>query len=325
MNPVFTLALALVSDPAFSNAIAIYKKAWQAGHLRDAELAALYFLQWQGALHGKAFASRRYKQDPRADFASWQQQCNSAQATALSALLITYLSRYQFRGVIPNVSHALVAWLNNQWSLCLCDYIPDPRAVLAMQTRGIRPVTILTESPRMLQPVLEKPNAFVFMQHDLEHAWQLFHDPQLQEVQVRFAQLVQHALQQGLFDRYLHDALFSDQFDYLISDMNTHPLHALYYLNATVTEYYLRDEGKASHAQLSNAARQAVYTLLQQLAHCWEFSAEASAALLAVTQGKLPTSLATCLFAAFSADQKKQDQHRLVADSATSNITATIV
>ncbi len=303
------------SDFAFVSTIASYKAAWQVGRLRDAEFAALYFLQWQVALHGKAFASRRHKQDPRADFSLWQTQFNNNGQAAITPCLITYLSRYQFRGVIPNVSQALVAWLGDEWSLQLCDYIPDSHAVLALQTRGIRPVTILTDYPRMLQPMLEKPNAFVFMQHDLEHAWQMFHDPLLQYAQVRFAQLLQRALQQGVFVSYLHDATFSDQFDYLISDMNTHPIHALHYLHAIVLEYYLRGEAKASHAVLSVSARQAVRDLLQQLAQCWQFSGAATAALLALPKGKLPTLQATCLFDAIAAVASDNEQYRAIARS----------
>lgn len=315
MSHVFILewVSALVSDFAQLAAITTYKAAWQAGQLRDAEFAALYFLQWQVALHGKAFASRKRKPDPRADFSLWQTVLRNAEPAALSPHLITYLSRYQFRGVIPNVTHALVAWLRNKWSLCLCDYIPDSLAVLAMQTRGIRPVTILAEYPRMLQPVLEKPNAFVFMQHDLEHAWQLFHDPLLQQAQVSFAQLLQRAVQHGLFVHYLHDATFTEQFDYLISDMNTHPLHAMYYLHAIITEYYLRREAKASHAALSVAARQAVRKLLQQLAQCWELSGAATAALLALTQGKLPVPQATCLFDAIAGVADNIEHNRAMA------------
>lgn len=303
----------MVSDSAFINAIAKYKEAWHAGQLRDAEFAALYFLRWQVALHGKAFASRRHKQDPRADVSLWQAQLRNVTHATITPCLITYLSRYQFRGVIPAVTHALVAWLNNEWSLALCDYIPEPQAVLAMLTRGVRPVTILSDYPRMLQPVLEKANAFVFMQHDLEHAWQLFHDPLLQRVQVRFACLLQRALQRGLFARYLHDATFAEQFDYLSSDMNTHPIHALHYMHAIVTEYYLRDEAKASHATLSAAARQAVYNLLQQLAQCWELSGAATAAVMALTHGRLPAPQASCLLDAIAVSAGTCEQSRASA------------
>ncbi len=245
---------------------------WRAGEFDAPVFAALYFLHWQIATHGRAFASRKCKSDPRPDAAEWLAVLETAEGERLRAQWLDWLERYQFRGVIGNVSVALAQWLRGAWSLILREDIPKPLDVLRMQARGMRAVTVFTAWPRLREPVLNKPDAFVFFLHDLEHAYKFFHSPALHAGQCAFFAGLEAAFDRGVFAPYFDDARFVAQFHYLMSDMNTHPEHSRQYLHAILVEFYLRRENKALTEPLSPASERAMAEVMRtvQSAAPWQ-------------------------------------------------------
>ena len=235
--------------------IAALAQRWRRDEIGDACYAAQYFLYWQIALHGRRFASRKFKKDSRPDRLDGLDALERARGEELQARLIHYFERYGFLGVSVNVCVALQAWLHGRWPLSLCEHIPDPLEMLRMQARGTRAVTVLPEHPRLLQPVLNKPNAFAFMAHDLEHAYKFFHDPGLHAMQKRFFSQILTVIEMGLLDDCMEDPAFRNKFHYLISDMNTHVMHGLQYLRAILIEHRLRAAGKQAWEGLSPQAR----------------------------------------------------------------------
>lgn len=235
---------------------------WHAGEFDVAMLAALYFLYWQIALHGRQFASRKNKDDLRPDVNEWQAALESAKGQGLRGQLLAWLERYQFRGVVSNVPVALVHWLRGAWPLILRDDIPPSLEVLRMQARGHRAVTVITQYPRLCQPVMNKPDAFTFFLHDLEHAYKFFHSPALHAGQRAFFAMLESAIDRGVFEPYSDDAEFVSRFHYLMSDMNTHPEHSRQYLRAILVERHLRHEQKTLSEPLSSAAEQAIERIM---------------------------------------------------------------
>lgn len=124
-------------------------------------------------------------------------------------------------------------------------------------------MTALTEYPRLRQPVLNKPDAFAFFLHDLEHAYKFFHSPVLHVGQCAFFSMLEDALDRGAFALYFSDDEFVTWFHYLMSDMNTHPEHSRQYLRAILVELYLRREGKGHRDPLSSAAERAIEETLR--------------------------------------------------------------
>jgi hypothetical protein len=239
---------------------------WRAGEIDAAIFASLYFLYWQMATHGQAFASRKCKNDPRPIAAEWLTVMAETKGKGLREHLLGWLERYQFRGVIGNVPLALLQWLRGAWPLILREDIPKPLEVLRMQARGCRAVTILTEYPRLRQPVLNKPDAFAFFLHDLEHAYKFFHSPPLRDGQREFFAVLEDACDRGAFAPYFGDAEFTGKFHYLMSDMNTHPEHSRQYLRAILVEFYLRHEQKGRKEPLSSAAEQMMDDVMRAVA-----------------------------------------------------------
>lgn len=265
----------------------MWTACWRQKALSDAQCAAGYFLIWQIALHGKRFASRRSRLDPRPGPEDWLGQLEGLTGENLSVALDDSLLRYQFRCVTPTVPVTLRAWLQGRWALRLTERIPSPREVLAMQVGGERPVTLLAGYPRMLRPVLSKANGFDFFLHDLEHAYKFFGDPLLHAGQRGFFAAIAAALDRGCFTDCLADAEFSARFDYLVSDMNTHVVHSLQYLRAILIERQLRQEGKRMDQRLSGAGRASVCERLAALADLWSLPPAARSAWVALADGGL--------------------------------------
>jgi hypothetical protein len=122
----------------------------------------------------------------------------------------------------------------------------------------MRPVTVITAYPRLLNPVLNKPDAYAFFLHDLEHAYKFFHSRGLYHGQCAFFAALLRALDSGVFASYFEDPLFVGKFHYLMSDMNTHPQHSRQYLRAILIEAHLRREGKGPSAALGPAGERVI-------------------------------------------------------------------
>ena len=153
----------------------------------------------------------------------------------------------------------------------------------------------MAQYPRMLSPVLKKANAFQFMVHDLEHAAKFFQDESLHRLQRNFFERLWQAEQAGLLNPYPDDAIFHEQIDYLISDMNTHPLHGLRFLVAAWVGCLLRREHKTASEMLSSAGGQELAFRLDTLARCWQFSAAARSALLRLSERDFARADALCI------------------------------
>jgi hypothetical protein len=273
----------------------------RAGELSAAAFATVYFLQWQAVRHGAALAARRCRQDPKPDAAAWLARCDACAGDALSDFLADLLERYDLRLVRRRVPIALAAWLRGAWPITLCERVPSPREVLRMQADGTRPVTLIAQYPRMLQPVLDKPDAFAFLLHDLEHAYQFFRDATQHRAQRRFAAYLAAAVEAGHFQTYCRDPLFARKFDYLAADMNTHVIHSLQYLRAILVDYYLRGDGRAPSDALAPAARGAMQALWRALGGTWNLRDDALGALETLGAGALEARTAAMLASALAA------------------------
>jgi len=238
---------------------------WRGGTLKAAEFAALYFLIWQIAVHGNQFASRKCKGDIKPDSGQCLNDCDLAAGETRKIRLLYWLNRFQFRGVSSTVPVALVRWLQGSWPLMLCDHVPTPDTMLHLQVIGRRAVTVITEYPRMVEPINHKHNAYAFFLHDLEHAYKFFHSPALHAGQRAYFAKLQNALSQGRFAPYLSDPIFIEQLHYLMSDMNTHPQHSQQYLRAILVLFHQRREQRKGRDTLSAEAECLIADLMQTM------------------------------------------------------------
>ena len=236
---------------------------WRNGEWQDAEFAALYFLIFQYAQHGARFASRARRDAGKPQADAWLNELLNLPRPA--PRLFEIFERYHFLHVIPNVNQSFLHWLRGDWAIRLLDTIPTPAQVLELQCAGIRPATVVLPYPRMCEAVLTKRDGLHFLTHDLEHAYKFFHDPAGHALQRRLFQTLHYLLSSQRFRHYLHELEFSLKFDYLISDMNTHPAHGIHYLRAILVEHHLRVLGRGPRDQLPDDARDEINAVLGAL------------------------------------------------------------
>jgi hypothetical protein len=262
-------------DPAEFAPLLRFAQRYRAGELPPAAYTAGYVLYWQRLRQGERLAQRLSRSDPTPDAGAWFVELDRLGGAASVTFLADLLERYNLRTVSRRVNLALVGWLRGSWPLSLCEQVPSTRDVLRMQIEGTRPVTVIAEHPRLLQPVEDKADAFAFVCHDLEHAWQFFHDRERHLAQRRFAAELECAIERGVFAPYVADPLFASKFDYLAAEMNTHVAHSLQYLRAILLEFLLRAEAKAPNDRLSDAARARLHQCLAVFSASAEFIPEA--------------------------------------------------
>lgn len=130
-----------------------------------------------------------------------------------------------FKATPEAVHRSLLAWSHGNYPLVLMDRVPTVEEVLAQQTNGQRCVTLLRQPSALAKLVLGERDALGFAFHDLIHADHFFHDNELMRAQVGFYRLVERMLSQNLLAPFMARADFPEDLDYLLADMNAHPVH----------------------------------------------------------------------------------------------------
>lgn len=153
---------------------------------------------------------------------------------------VSIFNNYGFRKIPLRAQRALVQWHQGDYPIQLLHHIPTPWQILEMQAVGNRCVS-MDNSIGCLSRTYEGKNYFDFILHDLVHADHFFHHPQSRRGQIGFARLMLHLKSQKRLD-FLEDTQFQkhfqNEFDYLISDMNSHPLHLILTLKSMLDRYF---------------------------------------------------------------------------------------
>lgn len=161
--------------------------------------------------------------------------------------------QYLFRGVKAGVNRTLLSWFNGQYPLELFFYVPEPLEVLKQQALGKRCVSCILTLPTE-HYVQGDRDPWSFLIHDLIHADQFyFQNSSLKEQQVLcyfFLECYQNQLWQPLWSAN-PDA--RSDFEYIFSDMNSHPVHMLKVLKSNLVRYnYLDKWSKECNSLISH-------------------------------------------------------------------------
>ncbi|MFN9066181.1 MAG: hypothetical protein ACK5V3_03060 [Bdellovibrionales bacterium] len=145
--------------------------------------------------------------------------------------VIHFLNSYHWKGHTDRIRRALIHWHLGLYPLVLYKKIPNPKELLELQAQGKRVVTVFFEAEDWKKE-WGKFSAWEFTVHDLIHADHFFQDPHLHQQQTRFYNFILQNWQHP----FLSPLHTQSGFEYLISDMNSHPQHLLQTLSALVIE-----------------------------------------------------------------------------------------
>lgn len=157
------------------------------------------------------------------------------------------LEYFLLKGVRLDSHMGFWGMVSGRYPLILRTDIPQPFAMLQRQCRGERYATYLDREEDLDKPVGRFAGSFEFLMHDLEHAHKFFGDDELFRGQVNFFNLLRAVL--PFLQNWTSDPLFEKDLNYLMSDMNSHPVHLFKYLKAIVLTAELR-RGQEDHHKL---------------------------------------------------------------------------
>ena len=187
-------------------------RAWQEQAYPEPEVVAQYLLTFLKVFRPKDFLGGPHRENLRL-------------TNVLLPPGVQVFADHSLRSVPLAVNRALVAWAEGRIQLKLRDHIPTAFEVLELQAQGQRIVTCLFAPQELTQLVLGERDPFVFVLHDLIHADHFSRDPLLARGQQDFYQECLARYRQGEFATLLKDPQRTEQFHYLIGDMNSHPEH----------------------------------------------------------------------------------------------------
>ncbi len=189
--------------------------------------------------------------------------------------LVSFVCRKSFRSIPASVMRSLWRWQMGTYSLKLLTHVPHPAEVLDLQCQGQRCVSMLVSSQEIRTLVEDGRDVLGFIVHDLIHADHFFQDPNNARAQVQFSQKLQNLWQQIFLQELIAtDLKFKSEFFYLMSDMNSVPLHLLKSLKTTFLAYCKRRHKIPMQQKLPSDLESHFLELFQRALAPWDFSSE---------------------------------------------------
>ncbi|WP_374033508.1 hypothetical protein ACES2I_12170 [Bdellovibrio bacteriovorus] len=285
------------TSPLAHKCLQVFMRLWQSKSLSDAEIAAIYILIFSFLRRPKDFLGGPHNQPLATLSVSSRMSCQTffellqkelpedlRQTKSLARFqrpddLLSYFCAHSWRSIPLSVAQSLMAWENGLYPLRLLSYVPTPKEVLSMQSEGQRCVSMLQDLTEMQEFVEEGRDVLGFIVHDLIHADHFFADPVKARAQIEFSRRLMVVF--GFHDIQVMlqtDAAFKKEFEYLMSDMNSFPLHLLKTFKAVLLGYFKRREGLAMTEALSEATEAEFQRLFESSLKIWELPENAHSA-----------------------------------------------
>jgi hypothetical protein len=269
---------------------------WKTGDLGDAEMAAVYvtvfsFLRrpqdFLGGTHNEFAVAQTLAAPPvalscqsfieilRATLPDSLAGCKSLKRFENAQNFLPFLCLHTLRSVPISVMRSLSSWHNKTYPLTLWTTIPSPEEVLQLQVGGQRCVSMFMQESEFPQLAQDGRDVFGFLIHDLIHADHFFHDPENAQAQIQFSRKLQLLWQETFIQERLQaDPEFKDEFFYLMSDMNSVPLHLFKTLKAQLLAHTKRLANTAITAPLPDHLEPHFRALFEQAIQPWKFSSQ---------------------------------------------------
>lgn len=156
-----------------------------------------------------------------------------------------FLNCVQIKAIPETALRSLTFLMDQRYPLEVLYHVPTPQELLQIQIQGKRIISFNEDFKTWPGTLYHGRDFLSFMIHDLIHANHFFSTPEHRAGQLGFYRCIQMILQdihlQELLDQ---NSVFKEAFEYIISDMNSHPVHLFKTLHARVF-HALENEMKA--------------------------------------------------------------------------------
>lgn len=130
--------------------------------------------------------------------------------------------------------NGLYHFYSGSYQLQILNYEPQPLELLQLQMTGKRVLTFENDFKKWPTLKYGERDVLSFWLHDLIHAEHFLSHPQNHRGQIGFYRLVYEIICHKILDPILLNPEFNAAFCYLISDMNSHPVHLIKTLKAHI-------------------------------------------------------------------------------------------
>lgn len=152
-----------------------------------------------------------------------------------------FLNSVKIKSVPEKIFWSLNFLLLNKNLFVISKVAPTPYELLKIQARGQRIITYEENFSLWAQLNYEHRDVLSFWFHDLIHAAEFFQNEEQKKHQVNFYRWIEELSSNSSREVWLRHFLSVDRhrskFEYLISDMNSHPLHLIKTFRAILDEH----------------------------------------------------------------------------------------
>lgn len=146
---------------------------------------------------------------------------------------------------LPAVAQKAMYFIfTKQYPVTVLDYEPSPRELLHIQCEGQRIITFKNDFSSWPSQKFGHRDPLSFWLHDCIHAEHFFSQPENFIHQLGFYKFVAKAHKANCWPDLNLNPVFAGDFSYLISDMNSHPLHLFKTLKA-ITDIHFKGQAEA--------------------------------------------------------------------------------
>lgn len=267
-------------------------ESWENGEMRSPELAGAALLTFLFLIHPKSAVSGMVSREQKESVSgTWRIGDLDFSRTVgfpdewKEQRVLDFIFSHRLRLVPEFAVAGLSKWQTGEYSLLLDLKMPSTLEMLEAQCAGSRYVTLFADAASIRRSTGEERHALDFLIHDLVHAEHFFADPVLKIGQTAFYRAMKSAHEAGLFAEALStDPVFRKEWEYLVSDMNSHPVHLMKSFQAILQGHILRRQGEAASGKLDPHSRSRLKVWLEEFFDLWEVDGKTRGAFERINQ-----------------------------------------
>lgn len=138
--------------------------------------------------------------------------------------------------------HPLFQMSDPHFPLEIISFVPTPLELLNLQIQGRRVITFHENFESWPNDINNDRDFLSFIIHDLIHADHFFKSTQQRQGQLGFYLFIKKIMNDSHLQKLLTHPVFKIQFEYMISDMNSHPVHLFKTFRAITNQTLQNDE-----------------------------------------------------------------------------------
>ncbi len=146
--------------------------------------------------------------------------------------LLEFINVCKIKAFPESCNRSLCFITDQTYPVIISETIPTPQQLLKIQISGKRIITINEDCENWPTNYYSDRDFLGFVMHDLIHADHFFSDPEHRDGQLGFFRFIEKILSDDELNKLLFRNSFRTGFEYIISDMNSHPVHLFQTLHA---------------------------------------------------------------------------------------------